>query len=73
MDREQLKKALAERAATAGVPSASQLSAFAELIVETINPNHITLEVFNAFLPTRQLNIGDQLVKKVSRTGFPVR
>jgi hypothetical protein len=73
MDREQLKKSLAEVAKTAGTLSDRQLSAFAELIVETINPNHITLEVFNAFMPTRQLNVGDQLVKRVARTGFPVR
>lgn len=73
MDREQLKLALAERAASAGVPTANGQSAFADLIVETINPNHITLDVFNAFMPTRQLNVGDQLVKRVARTGFPVR
>lgn len=74
MDREQLQKSLAEYAKTAGVQVPGQrLSAFAELIVETINPNHISLEIFNAFMPTRQLNVGDQLVKRVRNTGFPVR
>lgn len=73
MDREQLKKSLAEVAGNAGVLTATGRSAFADLIVETINPNHITLEVFNAFMPVRQLNVGDQLVKRISRTGFPVR
>ncbi len=74
MDREQLKKSLAEVASTAALPApGKELSALAELIVETINPNHISLEIFNAFMPTRTLNVGDQLVKRVNTTGFPVR
>jgi hypothetical protein len=65
-------KALAELARHAGDDPAGR-SAFAELIYEIINPNHVTLDVLNAFgLPTRTLNLGDQLVRRV-RSGFPIR
>lgn len=73
MDRSELQRALAEVAPTAGAAGEGRNSAFAELIVESIDPQHITLEIFNAFLPTRTLNVGDQLVKRVRRTGHPVR
>lgn len=76
MELQELKRALAEAASTAGVPASSNpkgRSAFAELIVEDIQPNRVGLEVFNAFMPTRTLKEGDQLVKRVRRTGHPVR
>lgn len=71
MDEKKLL-ALAEVAKRAG-DSPQGRSAFAELIYEIINPNHVTLDVVSAFgLPTRSLNPGDQLVRRV-RSGFPVR
>jgi hypothetical protein len=72
MDRNEIK-ALAEVAATVGTPNATGKSAFAQLIVETIEPNRITPDLFSLFLPVRSLNVGDQLVKKVHNRGFPVR
>ena len=46
--------------------------ALAEFIVEWIEPNHLTNEFMNILLDTRQLNIGDMLVKKI-RKGLTVR
>lgn len=72
MDRIELQRAIAEVAPTAGA-GANGRSAFSDLIVETINPNHVGFEVFSAFMNVRNLNVGDQLVKKLRRTGYPVR
>lgn len=72
MDRRELQRAIAEVAPTAGV-SGTGRSAFSDLIVETINPNHVGFEVFSAFMNVRSLNVGDQLVRRLRRTGYPVR
>ena len=68
---EQLRRAIAEAARAAGQDPAGH-SAFAELIIEAIEPNHLTFELINTFLPTRSLNPGDSLVRRV-RNGFRVR
>ena len=47
-------------------------SALAELIVDWIQPNHITADIIGMFLDTRALKPGDALVKKV-RKGIEVR
>lgn len=70
--KEDTLKALAEVARNVA-PGGNGKSAFSELIYETIQPNRLTLEVFNSFLPTRQLNPGDVLVKKVKNYGLPIR
>lgn len=62
-------KAVASRAGLGD----EQRSAFAQLIVETIEPNRITLDLFSSFLPVRSLGYGDQLVKRVRNRGLPVR
>ena len=46
--------------------------AFAELITEFIQPNHITVDFISMLLNSRRLNPGDALVKKV-RKGINVR
>lgn len=71
-ERPELKLAIAEAAATAGTIHGGR-SAFAELIMDIIEPNHLTLDLFNAFLPTRQLNPGDEIGKRVRRGRYPVR
>jgi len=50
----------------------SQREALASLIVEYIDPGHITENIVGLFLDTRALKPGDALVKKV-RTGIDVR
>lgn len=65
MDNEQFKKAYAELAKT-------DKKALAELIVEYIDPKHITTDIVGMFLNTRTLKPGDSLVKKVRR-GIEVR
>lgn len=47
-------------------------TALAELLVEWIQPNHITEDIISMFLNTRSLKPGDALVKKV-RKGIEVR
>lgn len=70
-----MKKALAEYAASAGVIEVGKrYSSFAEILIEDIQPNRITLDFFrNVLMPTRVLNPGDVLVKRVRRRGVPVR
>lgn len=72
MTQEQLKQALASICRSAG-NSDDGRSAMAQLIVENIQPNRLTLDVFSAFLPTRQLALGDILVKKTSAYGITTR
>jgi len=43
----------------------------AALLVEFINPNHLTADIMGLFLNTRTLNVGDALIKKV-RKGIEV-
>lgn len=50
----------------------NQRQALAAWIVDWIQPNHYTSEIMNLMLPTRSLNLGDALVKKV-REGIEVR
>lgn len=65
MDEKLFKTAYAELAKT-------DKRALAELIVEYIEPKHITQDIVGTFLTTRALNPGDALVKKVRR-GIEVR
>jgi len=65
MEQEKFKEAYAEVAKT-------DRRALAELIVEYIDPNHVSRDVVGMFLNTRSLKPGDALVKKVRR-GIEVR
>lgn len=49
----------------------SKREALAEMMVEYVQPNHITLDIIGMLLNTRQMNPGDILVKKV-RKGLKV-
>lgn len=74
MNKEQLKQAVAERAMNAGIHLPGKLySAYADLVMEVIEPNHLSLDLFNAFLPTRQMNPGDQIGKRAIRGRYPIR
>ena len=46
--------------------------AFSALIVEYLDPKHITTDFVSLLLNTRNLNPGDQIIKKV-RKGITVR
>ncbi len=67
MDEKQLKEAIASLA-----KDKTKRDALAELIVEYIQPNHITTDFVGMLLDTRNLKEGDVLVKKV-RKGITVR
>ncbi len=64
---EKFKKAFAEMAG-----DSEQRKALASLIVEYIDPQHVTENIVGLFLDTRAMNPGDALVKKV-RKGIEVR
>ena len=69
-----LLKAVAEKASEAGMHLPGKLrSAYAEIIMEVVQPNHLSLDLFNAFMPTRQMNKSDQLGKRVRRGRYPIR
>ena len=72
MDREQLKKAVAEVAKTAAEAKGMR-TAYSDLVMEVAQPNHLSLDLFNAFMPTVQKNPGDQIGRRVRRGRYPIR
>lgn len=66
MDKNQFKEAVSSL-----IKDRTQRTALAELIVEFISPNHITTDFIGMLLNTRNLSVGDGLIKKV-RKGITV-
>lgn len=66
MDEKQLKESVAS------LVKGGDREALAQLLVEYIQPNHITTDFISLLLNTRNLTPGDALVKKVRR-GIKVR
>jgi len=66
MDEKQLKEAIAS------MLKDGKREALAQLIIEYVQPNHLTNDFVSLLLNTRALNPGDALVKKV-RKGIKVR
>lgn len=48
-------------------------TAFADLVIETVQPNHLSLDLFSAFMPVVQKNPGDQIGRRVRRGRYPIR
>jgi hypothetical protein len=71
MNETELRRAVAEAAKNVG--SEAGRSALAEIIVKTIEPNFLTLDLFRSFMPVRQLNPGDNVMHKVRKGKYPVR
>lgn len=67
MNEQEAKNAVAQL-----LRSVEQRDALAELIIEYVQPNHLTTDYVSRLLSTRRLNPGDALVKKV-RKGIEVR
>ncbi len=72
MDREQLKLAVAEKAKTAAGANGYR-TAYADLVIETVQPNHLSLDILSAFLPVVQMNKGDQFGRRIRRGRYPIR
>lgn len=66
MDEKELKEAIAS------LLKEDKREALAQLIIEYVQPNHLTNDFVSLLLNTRALNPGDALIKKV-RTGIKVR
>lgn len=72
MNQNELLKSVAEVAKTAGT-SSNQKSAYAELIIELLEPQHLTLDLFSTFMPTRNAQEGDVVIKRVRRGRYAVQ
>ena len=74
MDRNsvEFKQAVAEVAKTAN-DARGYRTAYADLVIETVEPNHLSLDLFSAFMPTVQKNKGDQIGRRVRRGRYPIR
>jgi hypothetical protein len=72
MQDKELMKALAEQAKTAG-QSPTGKSAFAETIINMVEPNHLSLDLFSTFMPTRQANLGDTIIRRVRRGRYGIQ
>lgn len=70
LSREDLKKVYAERAKTIGK---SAKSAYAETIVESIEPNRLTLDVVRYFMRFENLNPGDNIRRQVRKGKYITR
>lgn len=65
-----MKRALAEACSTIGT---GRRSAVAELIMRTVEPDYLTLDVFSSFMPVLNLNPGDNIQYKIRKSKYPVR
>jgi hypothetical protein len=72
MEKTELLKSVAELAKTAGTTPGGK-SAFAEMIVQLIEPEFLSLDIFNAFMPTRQVNVGDPTIRRLRRGKYAVQ
>lgn len=72
MNKEQLKAALAQVASSAGAVPGMQ-SAFAELLIKVVEPTHLSLDIFSAFMPVTQMKPGDTVMRRVRKGKYPVR
>lgn len=74
MNRDELRKAVAEAASTAGeLARGEKRSAYAELITELLQPHHITFDVFSAFMPVEQFKPGDFFTRKIRKGRYRAR
>ena len=66
MEEKQLKEAIA-----AVMKDRTQRDALAQMLVEYIDPQHVTVDIMGLLMPSRALKPGDSLVRKV-RKGIKV-
>jgi len=71
-NKQEIMRALAEAAKTAG-QGPNGKSAFAEIIIQLVEPNHLTLDLFSTFMPVRQATLGDTIIKRVRRGRYGVQ
>lgn len=70
VDLEKLKREVAEAAKVAGT---APKTAYSEILREVIEPNHVTMAVFDQFMRTRSLNPGDQISRRVRKGRYRAR
>jgi hypothetical protein len=72
MLEEKYVKALAEHARGAG-NAPNRRSSYAEVMMDVIQPNKLTLDLFSSFMPTMTIAPGDEIARRVRRGMYPVR
>lgn len=70
MNRDELQKAVAEVAASAGTGNGK---AYAELITQLLQPRHITFDVFSQFMRVSERKPGDYFARKIRKGRFRAR
>lgn len=74
MDKDTLQRAVAEAARTAqDAGRTGRRTAYADLVVEVVQPNHLSLDLFSAFMPVTQMQPGDLRGRRVRRGRYPIR
>lgn len=74
MNRDELRRAVAEAAKTAGIVAPGEKrSAYAELITELLQPRHITFDVFSQFMPVETFKPGDFFTRKIRKGRYRAR
>lgn len=71
LSRADLQKKYAEKASTIG--KSGLKSAFAETLIEMIEPNRLTLDVVRYFMRFENLNVGDNIRRQVRKGKYNVR
>ena len=72
MNKDALLKSVAEVAKTAGTSQLGK-SAFAELLVQLVEPNHLSLDLFSTFMPARQADMNTVPIKRVRRGKYNIQ
>ena len=72
MNKDALLKSVAEVAKTAGTSQLGR-SAFAELLVQLVEPNHLSLDLFSTFMPARQADMNTVPIKRVRRGKYNIQ
>jgi len=71
MNRDELKLAVAEAAKTIAVTPGK--SAYAELITELVQPNHLTYDILRDVFPVERRNPGDYMTRRIRKGKFRAR
>lgn len=75
MDRNspEFKQAVAEYSKSAASAGKGPRTAYADLVMEVVQPNHLSFDLLSAFLPVTTRAKGDQIGRRVRRGRYPIR
>ena len=74
LDKEKMQRAYAEQIANVDKKLPGQTySAFAETLIELVQPQHVSLDIFSAFMPVSTIARGTNIKRRAKRGRFPTR